>query len=97
MVKENKFIFYFKGLFKKYKEIKHNIINDKVGKKLFFITKIIILITFFLVIPILFTLISTLAGNGIIPMVVWEVIKWSILSILIVLLFVLIFFNEFNK
>ncbi len=84
-----------KKLKEKYRAMKDSIdVNvGKVVEKVFFI---IVVITTFVLIPILFTTLSTLAGIGTITLTSYNIIFYVVWSILILSFLVWMFFREYK-
>ncbi len=81
---------------KQYRNLKDKI-NPKTGSKIYSIVKISLIVDFFLLVPILFTILSTLAGNGQISYTAYEIVQWVTLGVLIIELITLLFFKEYPR
>ncbi len=89
-------LYNMKKLFKKYKDWK-NSIDTSVGKKVEKIFSSIVIIITFLIIPIFFTLLSTLAGSGTITFLFYNIVFYITLIMLIISLIIWVMFLEFKN
>lgn len=92
---KDKFNNYKSILYGQYRKVK-DLVPNELGRKIYVILKYSILFITMLLIPILFTLFSTLMGAGIVSSVVYYSIFYSIWSIFIVDLILLFFFLEYR-
>lgn len=79
---------------KQYRTLKDKI-NPKIGSKLYLVSKISLSVIFFILVPVLFTTLSTLAGNEKIAYQAYEAVQWTIGSLLLIFLIMLFFFREY--
>lgn len=80
----------------KWREMK-NSIPSEIGGKIFKLIKISLIATTFIIIPVLFTTLSTLMGSGIIISSIYYGVFYSIVSLYAIMVILLLFFMEYNK
>ncbi len=93
---ENKIKLYFHNLYKSYRGLKLKI-PPEVGSKIYSIVLISLGVLFFVLIPVLFTTLTTLAGFGMISYLPYQICSYIVWSLMVVKLILLVFFHEFKK
>ncbi len=79
----------------KYREMKDSI-PKKTGNVMCIISMYIMTIGFFLFMPIIFTLLSTLMGSGLIAKIVYDVVFYTTWVVILISLLVWAFFKEYK-
>ncbi len=85
-----------KKIYDNYRKLK-DAIPTSIGKKIFNILKITLLVTITLLIPILFTTLSTLMGAGTISSAAYYGVFYTIWAIFFLSLIALVFFAEYKN
>ena len=82
---------------KKYRNIKDSI-DKKVGKIMFTIFNVSMMILFLLIMPILFTVMTTLlvSAGGPISLLTYKIVFYSLWILLVIIFFVRSFFKEYK-
>ncbi len=88
-----------KGMITKLKEKNTKIkdgIDKEVGKKVFNVFRIIMIVLFWVVIPITAVALTTLAGSGTIAYVVYQAVIWPLWIVLLISFVIWTYFKDFR-
>lgn len=84
------------NLHSKYRKQKDKIPNN-IGKIIAKVSLILLMFIFLIFIPIMFTTLSTLVGNGVINKVAYDVVFYTTWAVAFLSLLVWTFFKEYSK